>query len=241
MTYSVLPHEFSILHINNYLGIPHSPSYGEFNTLCRYVNEDKLPLHCNVKNLDLSNYGRSNTSMSSFSGELKIIHLKFDSWCSIFEPWQKEDDRGAYRYKLLSFEFQDTVYSLNNGASTIIYDKEIFGKRDDLLKFIGDLNKKNEKLLNGSHVSTEETLRKSLIQEQRLAAFNVFCGKRKAIKNLTNSEHQTVYKSFTPAMTKKNFYSELQKHDSTLFAVGLNDFFKDERVEIIFDKAARNR
>lgn len=113
--------------------------------------------------------------------------------------------------------------------------------KNELDTFICNLNRKEETLLNKSTVSAKGKLRKKHILERRLDAFNAFCDERKITANLENSEHQTIYESFIPLMTKRDFYNELQKFDSKLFACASKGFYGNKRVNIEFNKGARNR
>lgn len=237
----VSPHEFSVRDIIHKLNIFNTDKNKQYELLCRFINEDGLPLHCNVKELDLSSYASRKTSISSVSGELKIISLDFDSTPSLFKPPLEGDHRGRARFRLLSFEYQNKIYSLKNGAYTIIYDEEIFVKRDLFFTFIGDRKRNDENLKQGLTINTKAKLTINQSQQKRFDAFKVFCDERQVNKNLSNSEHQTIYESFKPPMTKRDFYNELQKYNSRLFALGLNDFYRDKEVKIVFHKGARKK
>jgi hypothetical protein len=223
-SYSVSPHEFNIQDIIHALNIRDNGNFKSFELLCRFVNENKLPLHCNVKELDLSNYCNGKASMSNYSGELKIINLEFDSTPSLFEPPLEGDNRGKDRYKLLSFELKNTCYSLNSGAGTIIYDKEIYGKRDDIFTFIGERNYEDEQLQNGKTVKTKVKQEKGILQ-QRLDAL------RKYFIQLTKQDDLTLqeYYDVNNKPTKKALWTALQHYDRSLFKQGEYEFFKAVR------------
>jgi hypothetical protein len=221
---SVSPHEFSIQDIVYKFNIGANGDHHTYKLLCRFVNEDKLILHCNVKELDLSNYTSGTVSMSSYSGELKIISLEFDSIPSLFEPRLEGDHRGKDRYRLLSFEFKNTHYSLNNGAGTIIYDKEIYGKRVDIFNFMGERKYEDEKLKNGTTVKTKVKQEKGMLQ-QRLDAM------RKYFIELTKQDDLTLqeYYDVNNKPTKKALWAALQDYDQSLFKQGEFELFKAVR------------
>lgn len=78
-------------------------------------------------------------------------------------------------------------------------------------------------------------------QNQRFIEFEKYCKQIAKEKKLPDEEHQTIYDSFTPPLTIKDFHDELSEYDKKIFNGNIRDFFGDKRVKIEFSKAARKR
>jgi hypothetical protein len=78
-------------------------------------------------------------------------------------------------------------------------------------------------------------------QDKRFGKFTEYCKQRAKDKQLPDEEHQTIYDSFTPPLTKEDFYNELSKYDIKVFNGNLSDFFRDDRIKIKLSKAARKK
>lgn len=78
--------------------------------------------------------------------------------------------------------------------------------------------------------------------EKRFREFDKYCKKIAQEKNLPNHDHQSVYESFKPLMTRKDFYSKLFEYNPKIFNCSFIDFFRDKkRVKIEFSKGVRHR
>ena len=130
------------------------------------------------------------------------------------------------------------------------YDVDLakaYVKKSDFINFINLVDESGDNALKTTGQNLGQPIQKSVkptskagyTQNQRFVEFEKYCKQRAKEKKLPDEEHQTIYDSFTPPLTKIDFYKELSKYDMKIFNGNIRDFFGDKRVKIEFSKAAR--
>lgn len=146
------------------------------------------------------------------------------------------------------------------GFNIINKDKSNFGsydvdlakayvKKSDFINFINIVDESGDNALKTTGQSLDHPIQKSVkpiskaghTQNQRFVEFEKYCKQRAKEKKLPDEEHQTIYDSFTPPLTKSDFFDELLNFNSKIFNANSRDFFDDSKVKIKFSKAARNK
>jgi dTDP-4-amino-4,6-dideoxygalactose transaminase len=128
----------------------------------------------------------------------------------------------------------------------LITYEQMYAKRDEIVEYYrNDLQKDSPLIRPAIKVSeSEKSVVKETIQDKRFKRFEEICAEIAQQKKLPDQKHQTIYDSFVPPMTKKNFYNlfaQFTAEDKQLFAFNYGDFFRDKRVKVEFCKSARNR
>lgn len=221
---SVLPFELSMGEVFDYLGLGGIQKY-ETKLLDR-INIDKMPIRIKDKNNTLVD------GCLIYDIELhEKAYRQFDK-TTPFIP--------NNRYKILSVvnDTSDTIISVSTN-NIIITTKQMYATRDEITEYFRQDIQTDLPTLNTKTKSTKPKSESKT--DERVREFNQFCEERAEEKNLLNSQHQTIYDSFHPPMTKADFYKELYKHNREIFNFNSGDFFADQRVKITFNKAARSR
>lgn len=126
---------------------------------------------------------------------------------------------------------------------------KVYVKKSDFINFINLIDESGDNALETTVQNLDQPIQKSVkpigkaghTQNQRFVEFEKYCKQRAKEKKLPDEEHQTIYDSFTPPLTKIDFYKELSKYDMKTFNGNIRDFFGDKRVKIEFSKAARKK
>ena len=227
---SVLPFELSMGEVFDYLGLGGIQKY-ETKLLDR-INIDKMPIRIKDKTNKLVD------GCLIYDLELhEKAYRQFDKE----KPFIPNN-----RYKILSVvndtsdtsDTSDTIISVSTN-NIIITTKQMYATRDEITEYYRQDIQNDLPTLNTNTKSTKPKPESKT--DERVREFNQFCKKIAKEKNLPNSEHQTIYDSYQPPMTKADFYKELSKHESEIFTFNSGDFFADQRVKIKFHKAARSR
>jgi hypothetical protein len=135
----------------------------------------------------------------------------------------------------------------NSSVGDLFIDlSNVFVKKSDFTNF---MNESGDNTLKTTGQNLDHPIKKSVkpiskagdTQNQRFVEFEKYCIHRASEKNLPDVEHQTIYDSFSPPLTKIDFFDELSNFNSKIFNANSRDFYDDNRVKIEFSPAARNR
>jgi hypothetical protein len=138
----------------------------------------------------------------------------------------------------------------NNNVGDLFIDlSNVFVKKSDFINFINLIDESGDNALKTTVQNLEHPIQKNVkpiskaghTQNTRFVEFEKYCKQIAIEKKLPDEEHQTIYDSFSPFLTKKDFYNELFEYNQKVFNGNESDFFRDTRVKIQFTKSARNK
>lgn len=221
---SVLPFELSMSEVFDYLGLGGIQKY-ETELLDR-INIDKMPIRIKDKNNKLVD------GCLIYDIELhEKAYRQFDK-TTPFIP--------NNRYKILSVvnDTSDTIIGVSTN-NIIITNSQMYATRDEITEYFRQDIQTDLPTLNTKTKSTKPKPESKM--DKRLRTLELYCKKIAKEKGLPNSQHQTIYDSFQPPLTKVGFYKELSKYKGMIFNCNPGDFYADKRVKIKFNKAARNK
>jgi hypothetical protein len=232
---AVLDMEPRLEEIFDYLGLGRIPQ--DEGKLIARINIDNMPVRVKSKILD-----NSHLIVQGQSYLICFIELKTRArMASLFDNNIKEVPTNIY--KVSSIKLNLTSNEVDISSKDIqITKNDMFAIRDELITYYSEVKTLEHPLTpNKQRSNSTKKNIDGTTQTIRLNSFNKFCIARAKEKKLPNQEHQTIYDSFSPPMTKNDFYKELFTFESKIFNANGHDFFRDSRVLITFKKSARNR
>lgn len=147
-------------------------------------------------------------------------------------------------YKVLTVIDDTKNIIIDVSANNIlITNEQMYATRDEITEYYrNDLLRDNPSEGRNKQITNVKSKRKKeRIQDKRFRLFETFCKKVAKKKNLPDDKHKTVYDSYQPPMTRKDFYDVIAEIDKGSFRAGCEDFFRDKRIEFKISTAARNR
>jgi len=147
-------------------------------------------------------------------------------------------------YKVLTVIDDTKNIIIDVSANNIlITNEQMYATRDEITEYYrNDLLRDNPSEDRNKQITKVKSKRKKEpIQDKRFRLFETFCKKVAKKKNLPDDKHKTVYDSYQPPMTRKDFYDVIAEIDKGSFRAGCEDFFRDKRIEFKISTAARNR
>lgn len=207
-------------------------------TLIEKINEENLPVRLN--------FCKNNLAHNCLVILIELHeepYLKFD---------RKRKFNSDYTYKVNQIIDDASQKKINvSSENIIITTKNMYAAKAEIAEYyinhsrlyISSIDKTKPIINTKDEKSTTVKAKpqKERIQDKRFRLFEEFCEQVAIEKSLPDSKHQTVYDSFHPPMTKKDYYKEIAKTNKQAFAHNWSDFFRDTSVEIQFSKAARHR
>ena len=233
---SVLPLKLNMAQVFEYLGFDLQKK--RETQLIEKINEDNMPIR-----LNLSENNLVHNCLVTLIELHEEPYIKFD---------RKRKFNPDYTYKVNQIIDDASQKKIDvSSENIIITTKNMYATKAEISEYYrNDLqldNPSTDRTKPITHTkdnkssTVEAKPQKERIQNKRFRLFKEFCEQVAIEKNLPDSKHQTVYNSFQPPMTKKDYYSEIEKKQGSTFLHNCNEFFRDKRVEIQFSKAARHR
>jgi hypothetical protein len=228
---NVLPLVLTLNQVFDYLGLGSLSRYE--TTLIERINSDAMPIR--IKALE----------EQTFAGRL-VHSIELHSEKNlIFSKTKKYVPNNVYKILELNDDKNHTVVDVSKN-NILITHEQMYAKRDEIVEYYrNDLQKDSPLIRPAIKVSEREKSDvKETIQDKRFKRFEEICAEIAQQKKLPDQKHQTIYDSFVPPMTKRNFYNyfaQFTAEDNQLFAFNYGDFFRDKRVKVEFCKSARNR
>ena len=228
---SVLPLTLSLTEVFDYLGL------GDFNSyeikLIERINNDNMPIRIMCVDEEIVQ-GRLIASIELHEGQ----NITFGK-ATHYTP------HNIYKIMTVKDDAKNSIINVSANNILITYEK-MYATRDEITEYF-----RNDRLLDiPITVTNKEPAKpaKSALptkiskMQQRYIVFEDFCKSVALQKQLPNHEHQTIYDSFQPPMTREDFYDELTKFDPATYMFNAKDFFRDKtKIKIDFSKAARPR
>ena len=228
---SVLQLKLSLSEVFNYLGL------GTVNSdeikLVDLINKDEVPIR-----IEDSHHKTVNKRLIA---SLELHTEKND----IFSKTTPYTPNNIYKILTVIDEAKNIIIDVS-AKNIFITCEQMYATREEFTEYY-----RNDIKLNNSNIVTKKgptkpaksaPLTKISKMQQRHIVFEVFCKSVALQKQLPNHEHQTIYDSFQPPMTREDFYDELTKFDPATYMFNANDFFRDKtKIKIDFSKAARPR
>ena len=229
---SVLPLRLSLSEVFDYLGLG-SLSYTSGNEiqLIERINDDRLPIR--IQDIDSKLANKRLIHTIALQQEKSVLF-------SNSTPFTRDNI-----YKVISVidDAKNNVIDVSHDNICITH-QHMFATRDEITAYFRrDIQMDFAVAQAPKSSPTPAAKPKSEpIMEKRYREFDKYCKKIAQEKNLPNDTHQSVYESFKPLMTRKDFYSKLFEYNPKIFNCSFIDFFRDKkRVQIEFSKGVRHR
>lgn len=225
---SVLPLTLSLSEVFDYLGLGNLNSY-EIK-LIECINNDNMPIRMMCIDEEIVQ-GRLIASLELHT-EKNVLFSK----TTTYTP------NNIYKVLTVIDDAKNSI--INVSANNILITNEhMYATRDEITEYYrNDLLRDNPSEGRNKQITNVKSKRKKeRIQDKRFRLFETFCKKVAKKKNLPDDKHKTVYDSYQPPMTRKDFYDVIAEIDKGSFRAGCEDFFRDKRIEFNISTAARNR
>ena len=225
---SVLPLELSLSEVFDYLGLGTLNSY-EIKLIER-VNNDNMPIR--IMGVD----------EEIVQGRL-IASLELHTEKTIlFSKTTTHTRNNIYKVLTVIDDTKNIIIDVS-ANNILITNEQMYATRDEITEYYrNDLLRDNPSEDRNKQITKVKSKRKKEpIQDKRFRLFETFCKKVAKKKNLPDDKHKTVYDSYQPPMTRKDFYDVIAEIDKGSFRAGCEDFFRDKRIEFKISTAARNR
>lgn len=233
---SVLPLTLSLSEVFDYLGLGNLNSY-EIKLIER-INNDNMPIRIMCIDEEIVQ-GRLIASIELHEGQ----NITFGK-ATPYTPYNI--------YKIMTVKDDAKNSIINVSANNIlITNEQMYATRDEITEYYRNdllrdnpLEGRNKQITNvkaKQNTNVKSKRKKEPIQDKRFRLFETFCKKVAKKKNLPDDKHKTVYDSYQPPMTRKDFYDVIAEIDKGSFRAGCEDFFRDKRIEFKISTAARNR
>ena len=225
---SVLPLELSLSEVFDYLGLGNLNSY-EIKLIER-VNNDNMPIRIMGVDEEIVQ-GRLIASLE--------LHTEKNL---LFSKTTTHTRNNIYKVLTVIDDTKNIIIDVS-ANNILITNEQMYAIRDEITEYYrNDLLRDNPSEDRNKQITKVKSKRKKEpIQDKRFRLFETFCKKVAKKKNLPDDKHKTVYDSYQPPMTRKDFYDVIAEIDKGSFRAGCEDFFRDKRIEFEISKAARNR
>ena len=233
---SILPLKPNIAQIFDYLGL--SILQKDETQLIERINEDNMPVRLNFS-------------------ENSLVHNCLVTLIELHEePYLKFDSKRMFN--------RDNTYKINqiiddasqkkidvSSNNIIITTKNMYATKAEISEYyrndlqLDNPSKDRTKPITDTKAKKSTNAKakpkKEPIMVTRVRLFNKISKKIAQKKNLPDDKNQTVYDSFHPPMTKKDYYNFIGEDHLKIFSANYGDFFRGGRVGITFNPAARSR
>ena len=225
---SVLPLELSLSEVFDYLGLGNLNSY-EIKLIER-VNNDNMPIRIMGVDEEIVQ-GRLIASLE--------LHTEKNV---LFSKTTTHTRNNIYKVLTVIDDTKNIIIDVS-ANNILITNEQMYAIRDEITEYYrNDLLRDNPSEDRNKQITKVKSKRKKEpIQDKRFRLFETFCKKVAKKKNLPDDKHKTVYDSYQPPMTRKDFYDVIAEIDKGSFRAGCEDFFRDKRIEFKISTAARNR
>ena len=225
---SVLPLELSLSEVFDYLGLGNLNSY-EIKLIER-VNNDNMPIR--IMGID------EEIVQGRLIASLELHTEK----TTLFSKTTTHTRNNIYKVLTVIDDTKNIIIDVS-ANNILITNEQMYATRDEITEYYrNDLLRDNPSEDRNKQITKVKSKRKKEpIQDKRFRLFETFCKKVAKEKNLPDDKHKTVYDSYQPPMTRKDFYDVIAEIDKGSFRAGCEDFFRDKRIEFEVSKAARNR
>jgi hypothetical protein len=233
---SVLPLELSLSEVFDYLGLGALNSY-EIKLVERVIN-DNMPIRIMGIDEEIVQ-GRLIASLE--------LHTEKNA---LFNKTTAYTRNNIYKVLTVIDDTKNIIMDVS-ANNILITNEQMYANRDEITEYYrNDLLRdnpsegRNKQITNvkaKQNTNVKSKRKKERIQDKRFRLFETFCKKVAKKKNLPDDKHKTVYDSYQPPMTRKDFYDVIAEIDKGSFRSGCEDFFRDKRIEFNISKAARNR
>lgn len=225
---SVLELTLSLSEVFDYLGLGNLNSY-EIK-LIECINNDNMPIRMMCIDEEIVQ-GRLIASLE--------LHTEKNV---LFSKTTTHTRNNIYKVLTVIDDTKNIIIDVS-ANNILITNEQMYATRDEITEYYrNDLLRDNPSEDRNKQITKVKSKRKKEpIQDKRFRLFETFCKKVAKKKNLPDDKHKTVYDSYQPPMTRKDFYDVIAEIDKGSFRAGCEDFFRDKRIEFNISTAARNR
>ena len=233
---SILELTLSLSEVFDYLGLGALNSY-EIKLIER-VNNDNMPIR--IMGID------EEIVQGRLIASLELHTEK----TTLFSKTTTHTRNNIYKVLTVIDDTKNIIMDVS-ANNILITNEQMYATRDEITEYYRNdllrdnpLEGRNKQITNvkaKQNTNVKSKRKKEPIMEQRLKLFNQISKKIAQEKNLADDKNQTVYDSFHPPMTKKDYYNFIGKDHLKIFSANYGDFFRGGRVGIIFNPAARSR
>ena len=233
---SILELTLSLSEVFDYLGLGALNSY-EIKLIER-VNNDNMPIR--IMGID------EEIVQGRLIASLELHTEK----TALFSKTTTHTRNNIYKVLTVIDDTKNIIIDVS-ANNILITNEQMYATRDEITEYYrNDLLRDNPSedrtkpitdAIAKKNTKVKAKRKKEPIMEQRLKLFNQISKKIAQEKNLADDKNQTVYDSFHPPMTKKDYYNFIRKDHLKIFSANYGDFFRDDRVGIIFNPGARSR